>query len=158
MNEAEVKAYDLRTAAIHEAGHATIAAHFGVEAAVALWANRRAAGDESLVLGRLLLAGKPPTPEAATLIALAGAVAALYADDRAVDADGIADAIETGESTFSESDAKAAGAWKIEDVAQCLELVRHAWPAIEHGAAKAARAYTASGLQCWAGKVNGVTV
>lgn len=135
MDAEKAKAHDLRKMSIHEAGHATAAAHFGVKSQVAVWPNPDGGVGERHVLGRTWLLQKLPSAQAATLVGLAGLVAQMVDADDSVTATEIGDAIELGYDEISDTDLALAGKWSDDDIEQCIDLVRKLWPEIEQRAA-----------------------
>lgn len=135
VNKKEAMAHDLHSAAIHEAGHSVIAAHFGVPTHAELRKNASGGEDVNWVGGWTRMFGKPSSAEAARVIGLAGVVAEAYAADDRVDGGEIADYLALGVMALSETDAGMAGGWTADDVERCLGLVRDAWPEIERQAA-----------------------
>jgi hypothetical protein len=78
-----VIARDRRMAAIHEAGHMVVASRFGFRCqAFILPTPDNDRGEEKMWVGRCSLAGRKPTKQRKRMIAVAGAVAEAYWQDR----------------------------------------------------------------------------
>lgn len=146
MDNTKGLAYDLRRSAIHEAGHVAVADHFGVRTSAELRANPAGGAGEPLVLGRTWMLDEMPSPEAAAVIALAGVVAEAYAVDPLVAVDEIAAAIEDDETHFSLADAASAGDWNVNDIADCVDLIRECWPEVQRRADELAERFNAAAM------------
>lgn len=125
-----LSAHDLERASCHEAAHAVVAEHVGINAFPKVWPRSDAGPGERLWGGRCRLY-PAPTDEQATMIALAGELAIVVLRDPETTADEAWDYLETGAVELSSSDCSAAGEYRLTDVKQGLALVRGSWPEIQ---------------------------
>lgn len=143
MTHEELRAFDLRIAAYHEAGHAVVARRLGYFAFAMVIPNpghehEPGHGAASFWGGRTHRTDPIPHPTHLRMIGLAGPVAEFLIDDDdgCLEAWDVMDHLEYEADTISETDRRSMDGYTYEDVERTVALVREAWAEIESYAAE----------------------
>jgi hypothetical protein len=110
--------------AVHEAGHAIVARFYGATAATFLYMERGALGGYTEYYGDL-------TDQQFKIVSLAGTASQALWNRPSVTAEQLLDE----KWTPSPRDAKDAGDFNTADLAECLDIIRSNWSAVEAEAA-----------------------
>ena len=117
---------NLRRTCVHEYAHWAVARSLGACGFVTIVRGSANASGAPQFGGRFQLHGELAAEEW-RVVALAGAIAECYDDDRAISADAIVAGLRCGSIALSGTDATLAAGYDERDVAQCLALVKSAW-------------------------------
>ena len=135
-------AQELRAACTHEYAHLVVARYFGACGFVTV---TRITGRETATIGwhgRFQLFGELDDAEW-RIVAIAGTIAERIDERAACDADSLLEALQQP-GALSDSDARLAYGYGVDDVKRCLRIVRTSWREIETQAAERAASIEAN--------------
>jgi len=124
----EIRQHDLKVICHHEAGHLVALTQLGGLGSITIGEADNCGDDLRLYAGRCQIFMPPTVDRGAVLVGLAGVIAEELFYDQDVDAHEV---IEHIDESMSDSDARAASGYTLEDVQRTLGLLRDNWEDVQ---------------------------
>ncbi len=124
----EIRQHDLKVICHHEAGHLVALTQLGGLGSITINEADNCGDDLRLYAGRCQIFMPPTVDRGEVLVGLAGVIAEELMHDQDVDAEEVSGHVE---ESMSDSDARMATGYTLDDIARTLRLLRDNWSDVQ---------------------------